>query len=258
MNKTLEKTSFAALSAMPFVVAALVGATPLREAGLHVPVGAVAFALIAAAVFLLVRRSAAPWEDRRELITAGVLFIVPFSLFALLWVGMATPYHTTPAENLLRYEVLVIGAIAVSCAFLFLFRIVSKRCERYLATLFLGISMLAGAAYLTWHCFHAGMWLIRIKNDIVTPHVADMTAIFDAYIFFATILTFVATALRRSRWRDLICCRVELREFICPSAYSAQCSSFSAASPIPATRARRVLRLMKYPVSSPEFRQSPG
>ena len=195
MNNTLGKVAFVILSAAPFVVAGLVAAIPLRAAGVHIPVGIVAFAVIAVAVFLFVQNGARS-EEGREMKTAGVLFIVPFSLFALLWVGIATPYHSTPTENLMRYEVLVIGAIAVTCAFLFLFRIVSRRGEQYFSTYFLGVSMLAGAAYLVWHCFQAGMWLIRIKNDTIAPeHRADLLSIFDLYLFFATILTYVATGM---------------------------------------------------------------
>jgi cytochrome bd-type quinol oxidase subunit 2 len=183
-----------ALAAAPFVVAGLVAAIPLRTAGFHLPVGAVAFAAIVAVVFLFVR-SGARSEDGRELATTGVLFFMPFLIMALLWVGIATPYHSPPAENLMRYEVLVVGGIAVMCGFLFLFRIVSKRGERFYSTLFLGVSILAGAAYLVWHSFQAGMWLILIKNDAVTSHLADMVSIFDVYLFFATILTYVATGL---------------------------------------------------------------
>ncbi len=176
------------------MVAGLVAANPLRTAGLHLPVGVLTFSAFAAVVFLFAR-SGSRTDDGREMATAGVLFMLPFMLFALLWVGIATPYHTTPAENLMRYLVLAVGSIAVTCGFLFLFRIVSNRDERYLSTLILGISMLAGVAYLVWNCFQAGMWLVRIENDTVTPHLADMISIFDLYIFFATILTYLATGL---------------------------------------------------------------
>jgi len=194
MNKPPGKIAFAVLAATPFVVAGLVAAIPLRRAGLHHPVGLLAFAMIAAMTFRFVRCGARS-EEGREMATAGVLFVLPFSLFALLWVGIATPYHSTPTENLMRYNVLAVGAVAVTCACLFLYRIVSRRGERFLATLLLGTSVLAGAAYLTWHCFQAGMWLIRIKDDTVTPHVADMISIFDVHLFFATVLTYVATGL---------------------------------------------------------------
>lgn len=193
MKNPPGNTAFAGLAAVPFVVAGLVAANPIRTGGYHLPVGVIAFAAIAAVVFLFARSG---WrsDDGREMATAGVLFFLPFLLIALLWVGIATPYHTTAAENLIRYEVLVVNSIAVTCAFLFLFRIVSKRGEGYYSTLFLGVSVLAGVSYLVWNCFHAGMWLIRIKNDTVTPHVADMISIFDLFIFFATVLTYVATA----------------------------------------------------------------
>ena len=194
MNNTSNKVAFTVLSAAPFVVAGLVAAIPLRVAGIHIPVGVVAFAAIAVCVYLLARVGSRS-EEGRELSTAAVLFMLPFSLFALLWVGIATPYHSTPPENLMRYEVLAIGAVAVTSAFLFLFRIVSNRGERYFATLFLGVSLLAGAAYLVWHCFQAGMWLVRSNSDSVTAHLADMVSIFDLYLFFATVLTYVATGL---------------------------------------------------------------
>ncbi|MBL8184012.1 MAG: hypothetical protein JNK51_03725 [Blastocatellia bacterium] len=194
MKRAPGKTAFAILAAAPFIIAGLVIATPIRTGGYHLPVGVAAFAVIAAVMFQFARIG---WrsDDGREMVTAGVLFFLPFMLFALLWVGMSTPYHTTPAENLMRYEVLVVGSVAVSCGFLFLFRIVSKRGERYFATLFLGVSMLAGVVYLTWNCFQAGMWLIRVNNDAVTPHIADLISILDVFIFFATIMMYVATAV---------------------------------------------------------------
>ena len=194
MKNATEKALFVALAAAPFVVAGLVVANPLRTGGYHLPVGILAFAAIAAVIFLFARSG---WrsDDGREMAIAGVLFFLPFLLFALLWVGIATPYHTTSAENLMRYEVLVVGTVGVTCAFLFLFRIVSKRGERFCSTLFLGVSLLAGVSYLVWNSFQAGMWLIRIENDTVTPHVADMISIFDLYIFFATVLTYAATGL---------------------------------------------------------------
>ncbi len=194
MNTTPGKATFVALAAAPFVIAALVAANPIRTAGYHIPVGILAFIVLAVLVFQFLRIGVRS-NDGRELAAAGVLFILPFALFALLWVGIATPYHTTPAENLMRYEVLAIGAIAVTCAFVFLFRIVADHGDRFLNTLFFGTSMLAGVAYLIWHCFQAGMWLVRTKNDIITPHMADMISIFDVFVFFGTILTYIATAL---------------------------------------------------------------
>src|SRR5205807_9693268 len=53
----------------------------------------------------------------RLLALAGIFFITPFALLALLWVGLGPPWQATPAENQMRYLVLTAMAIAIVAAF---------------------------------------------------------------------------------------------------------------------------------------------
>lgn len=193
MNAKLENTAFSLLGAAPFVVAGLVAAKPLRAGGIHPFVGFAAFAVITASVFVLARDGFRS-EERRDMSAAGVLFIMPYALFSLLWVGMATPWDATPGENVMRYEVLAASTIAVTLGFFFVYRVLRDLGERSFSTLMLGLSFLAGAAYLIWNCFQTGYWLVRVNTGGFTPAAVEMNQILDVQLFFATLLTYIATA----------------------------------------------------------------
>src|SRR5437870_12175922 len=112
------------------------------------------FAAICIAVWTLggrVIRADAP--IRRQLGLAGALLVAPFTIIALLWVGLGPPWVATAAENQMRYLVLIVMAMAAAAGFVVLKEALSEAGERFDSTLGFAAVILAGPIYLIWDAF---------------------------------------------------------------------------------------------------------
>ncbi|HEX4934855.1 MAG TPA: hypothetical protein VFV33_16815, partial [Gemmatimonadaceae bacterium] len=136
---------------------------------------------------------------------AGLFLVTPWALIGLLWIGLGTPWDATPPENKMRYAVLLAGAIAVTGGFALLREALRDSGERLASALAFAMSFLSGAAYVVWTSFQLGDFALRIAQQAVTPAVASMNNVFDALLFAASALAYIATssialAMGRTAW----------------------------------------------------------
>ena len=195
MDYTSRRLSYVFLC-MVAVLAIIVGAPrALRVPGVYHAIGGVLFAAIVIAARLLGARAIrAGAEGEQRLALAGVFLIVPFALVSLLWVGLGPPWVATPAENVMRYLVLLVSSIAVAGGFVVLKESLSDAGERCYSTLGFAATMLAGPAYLTWTSFALGVYVVKVRDGQVPPAINSLSDEFDILLFVACVLTYLATA----------------------------------------------------------------
>ena len=154
-----QRISYAFLCAMPFIAFGAVAVRPLRIPGVYHVIGGVLFAAISIAAWTLGARAIrADVQSRRQLALAGALLVTPFTLVALLWVGIGPPWVATAAENQMRYLVLLVMATAAAGGFVVLKEALSEAGERFYSTLGFAAVMLAGPLYLIWDAFVFGVF----------------------------------------------------------------------------------------------------
>lgn len=133
----------------PFLAIAFAAIRALRIPGVYELIGGVNFAMFAIATWILARRGTKTELPEMQLAAiAGSILVLPFSLIALLWVGIGPPWFASPAENKMRYVVLVVMAAAVVCGCVALKEALGVAGERFYSTLGFAGMVLAGPFYL--------------------------------------------------------------------------------------------------------------
>lgn len=183
------RISAAVIFAAPFVTAVLAAPRTLRQPGLHQAVGAAVFAVIVAAGSLSFARGV---RARPALAIAGALLMIPFTLIGLLWVGLATPWDATPAENRMRYLVLLAAAIAVTAGFTALRETLRAAGETLMSGLAQAASLVAGAVYAVWVGGQVEVWSARAAT--AAGSAAQPWNPPDTLLFVACLLTYLAMA----------------------------------------------------------------
>src|SRR5437764_11964529 len=154
---TVRRLSYVFLCIVPFLCFVVVGVRAFRLPGVYQAVGFTYFAAIAMAAWTLSAGAIrAAVQGRRLLGLAGTLLITPFALVALLWVGLGPPWQATPAENQMRYLVLIVMATAIAAGFVVLREALSEAGECLYATLGFAAIILSGPLYLIFHTFGFG------------------------------------------------------------------------------------------------------
>jgi len=195
-SRALLRASSAVLYATPFLVVPLVTIRALRIPLVHSVIGALAFALIAGAALALGAGAArSPDPLRRGLASAGALFVSPFAAMALLWVGLGTPWDSTPAENQLRYAVLLFASVAVTAAFVIVRDVLRDPIAPVLRASAFTAALLAGAAYVLWTSLQLGLYSKLSRAGNLSPALIEISEVLDAVLFAACLLTYGATAL---------------------------------------------------------------
>jgi hypothetical protein len=203
---TVRRVSYVFLCIVPFLSFVVVGVRALRVPGAYQAVGVAYFAAIAIAAWTLgARVIRADVQDRRLLGLAGTLLITPFALVALLWVGLGAPWQATPAENQMRYLVLIVMATAIAGGFVVLREALSEAGERFYATLGFAAIMLSGPLYLIWNTFAFGVFFGKEHAGAVPAALVSLGDTFDVLLFVAGFLTYLATvafaaSLGRVQW----------------------------------------------------------
>src|SRR5438132_10102277 len=96
---TVRRVSYVFLCIVPFLCFVVVGVRAFRVPGVYQAVGVAYFAAVAIAAWTLGARAIrADVQGRRLLGLAGTLFVTPFALVALLWVGLGGPCQATAHE----------------------------------------------------------------------------------------------------------------------------------------------------------------
>jgi len=205
-QQRLRSVSHLVLSASLLIVVPLAGARPLRVPGVHQVVGLLVFSGLLFCAWALSRPTSAPISDTSLLArVAGSLFLAPFALVALLWVGLGTPWDSSTIENRMRYAVLVVASVAVTAAFVVAKEALSRPSNRLLPSLALASGTLSGAGYLVWSSFYLGAFASQVSSGSLAPGVHPVMNILDVLLFVSSALAYCATAalaysLRKVDW----------------------------------------------------------
>jgi hypothetical protein len=195
MSQSIRRIAYVFLCALPFVAVALASARPLRTAGLSQIVGVVLFVAIVVAAWLAGPRKVDLREEgRAKQALAGLLLIVPFAIFSLLWVGLGPPFQATLQENYMRYLVLVWSSIIVTIGFVIQKDVLNDSGERICSTVGLATALTAGAAYLICLNLSLAGTALALHGD-KTPPDAILGGFYSAIEFVACVTTYVTTAV---------------------------------------------------------------
>lgn len=197
----------------PLLCAALLVTLPaagIRD--LHVPVvRELAGAVLCAAIILLAWRVSRPASDAVPpppavlLRAGGALLVAPFAWVALLWVGLGTPWDSDARENVMRYGVLLAGAVAVTAGTTVLREALLLAGEGVYGALALAFGTLSGTAYVVWTAFQMGFHASVLANGSASAALIELNNVLDALLFAAGALAYAATAalawaLARAGW----------------------------------------------------------
>ncbi len=202
-ESALRQASYLILCVIPLLIVPLTGSRALRIPVVHESLGILQFGIVAISTWWLARPQVGSQGEREPLLRpAGALLLTPIALIALLWVGLATPWDATPSENKMRYAVLLAGSIGVTAGFFLLKEALAESGEHRFSALALAASSLSGAAYVVWASFQLGDFALRLATGAADPAVAAMNNVFDALLFSASALAYVATAaVAHALWR---------------------------------------------------------
>jgi hypothetical protein len=187
-----RRAGFVFLSVLPFLCVAVVGPRPLRTTPAHQTIGIVLFLAVMASAWALGGRGLCREDARlRKLALAGFLFIVPWAIIALLWVGLGAPFEATLPENYMRFLVLVSDSILITSAFVVLKAALSDAGETFYSAIGFAACMSAGAAYFV--CLNISLAQVSMAfRGERTP--AMWSDFYSALEFFAVVMTYVTTA----------------------------------------------------------------
>ncbi|WP_395090821.1 hypothetical protein [Armatimonas sp.] len=205
MNHITRRVSYVFLCTLPILdtVAMVRG---LRIPGVYQAAGGLLFAAVVVAAWILGAQGAGSsvGGDRRPAV-AGALLMVPFALVSVLWVGLSGPWDATPAENLIRYLVLLGGLVGVTSGFIVLGESLRDAGERLYSTLGFSATLLGGPAYLIWLVTQIGGWSAKMRTGHIPPTLVSLSDVFDTLLFVAGALAYLSTAafvasLGRTGW----------------------------------------------------------
>jgi len=191
-----RRTSFVFLCCVPFLNFITAGDRALRIPGLYQVAGLAFFAAVVVAAWVLggqALRSGA--GAARRLALAGALLLGPWAMVSLFWVGLSTPWEATPGENLMRYQVLLVGAMVVTIGFTLLaeaLRAAGGNDEAM--SVGVAASSLAGAGYLVWVAYEIGIWVARAHAENAALASAPVDDPLEFLLDAACGLTYLATA----------------------------------------------------------------
>jgi hypothetical protein len=195
MENASGRVSYIFLCLTPVLAIMVAAPRSLRVPGVYQAIGGVLFALIVLAAWKLggraIRNDA---EGEQRLALAGGFLITPFALVALFWVGVGPPWIASPAENVMRYLVLLVSSIAVSGGFIVLKNALSEAGERLYSTLGFAAVMLASSPYLIWMCVLLGTYIVKVRDGQVSAAIGSLNDVLDVMLSVACLLTYLATA----------------------------------------------------------------
>lgn len=194
MNRTARRGSYIFLSTLPFLDVILVGVRAFRISGVYQVVGAALCAAVVLAAWLLGARAIGfgPPSGRRLALT-GALFVLPWTIISLLWIGLGAPFQATLAENYMRQLVLLANSIIVTSAFIALKGELDDANERFYSTLGFAAGILAGIAYIVALGLDVGVVSGALHGENAAGP-AVLRNFYSVMEFVACVLTYAATA----------------------------------------------------------------
>jgi hypothetical protein len=206
MNRPASRISYIFLCTLPFLLLVVAGVRALRIPGVYQSVGVALFGAVLLAAWILgARVIASGAAEGRRVALAGALLVAPWAIISLLWVGIGAPFQATPAENHMRFLVLLANSIVVAGAFVALKEALSEAGERFYSTLGFAAGLTAGMAYLLCISLSVGVSAARLRSG----HPPDVGVVtpgwYDTLEFVACVTTYLATAayavsLRQAGW----------------------------------------------------------
>jgi cytochrome bd-type quinol oxidase subunit 2 len=167
---------------------------PLRIDGVYQIVGAALFAAVLIAAWILGAGAMATAQaERQRLALAGALFVMPWALIVLLWVGIGAPFQATPTENHMRFLLLLANSILVTSAFVVLKEQLGDAGERFYSTLGFVVCIPAGVSYLGCMSLMSAAYVATLRDGQAVS-LGLLSDVFDVLEFTACVLTYVATA----------------------------------------------------------------
>ena len=194
MDSSGRRVSYVFLCALPFLDLIVVGMRSLRVPGFHTVVGVVLFAAVVTAAWTLgMRVIAIAGADTRRMALAGSLFVAPWAIVSLLWVGLGAPFQATTEENYVRFVVLLASAILIAGAFIALQQALHAARERFYSTIGFAASIPAGVAYLISVSLSLAQSMARLAGHDASapPLLVDLYSVLE---FVAVLLTYISTA----------------------------------------------------------------
>lgn len=190
-----RRLSRAFLCAVPLLAIGLTVPRSLRIPGVHPAIGLVHFlAILIAAWAMCGEVLRVGGDDRRRVVVAGALLLVPFALISLFWVGLGTPWEATPVENRMRYLVLLASSMAVAIAFVFLKESLCEAGERVFSILGFAANIFAGTAYMIWLVIYIAVYVVKVRDGALPEVLNSAINMSDILLFVACVLTYVTVA----------------------------------------------------------------
>ena len=205
-SKILQRLSYVFLCSSPFLVIALAGIRSLRVPVVHQAIGASVLAMFTMAIWILAGRAIrGQLPETRSVAVAGILLVSPFLLMGLLWVGLGPPWEATPAENQMRYVVLITSAASVVVGCVALKEALSAAGERFYSMLGFACIILAGPLYVVGESLLLASFSAIVRTGEAPEVFRSLSEFQDILMFFGGALTYAATigfaiSLWRARW----------------------------------------------------------
>lgn len=195
MTQSIRRISYFFFCVLPFLAFVVCAARPLRIAGVYQAIGGILFTAVVIAAWSVGSRVIGLEEaGPRKLALAGVLFILPWAIISLLWVGIGPPFQATLPENYMRCLVLVSNSILVTSAFVVLKDALYEVGEHFYSTIGFAANLAAGGAYLIGLNLSLAGVAVVMGGD-KTPPPAILALLFSALEFFACLMTYVTTGV---------------------------------------------------------------
>lgn len=187
----------------PFLAIVLVAVRALRVHLLDLAIGIAFAALYFSAIWNLVGRAIRSQNQELRLSAmAGILLALPFAMMGLLWVGLGPPWLATPAENQMRYVVLVTMASAVVGGFVTLKEALQLAGERFYSTLGVAGIMLASPFYLVGESLLIAAFAGAVRTEQTPDVFRSLSEFQDVLMFLGGVLIYVSTAAFALALRD--------------------------------------------------------
>jgi len=189
------RISYVLLCASPFLAIAVAAPRPFRIPVVHQVVGVLLFAAIAFAVWNLAWKTDV--RDSRKAgaaSIAGSLLATPFALVSLLWVGIGPPFLAGPAENQMRYVVLIVASAAVAFGLIMLREVLSSAGERVLSTVGFAAIVLAAPLYILGESIPLAFYAAVVRTGKAPDVFLALSEFQDIVMFFGGALVYAAAA----------------------------------------------------------------